>query len=202
MIWVYIASAVFGCAFVVPMLLGALDLEAEVDADFDADLDPGMDLDVETDAGGIADGLLGSVGDFVGSLLSFRSLVMAATFFGLAGIVFSLISSSLVAFVTAVGLGLVAAVVNGQLVQFINRNEASSHLTDRDVQGSSATVVLPLGPDRKGRIRAEVAGQTEYFVALPFKEADAPSFEVGDAVVIVDVQGGTARVAPLPALDA
>jgi len=198
MIWVYIASAVFGCAFVVPMLLGALDLEAEVEADFDAD----VDLDADASIGGAADGLMGSVGDFVGSLLSFRSLVMASAFFGLAGIVFSLISSDLVAFVTAVALGLVAAAVNGQLVQFVNRNEASSHLTDRDVRGSSGTVVLPLGPGRKGRIRAEMAGQTEYFVALPYKEDGAPSFDVGDPVVIVDIVGGTARVAPLPALDA
>ena len=49
MIWVYIASAVFGGAFVIPMMLGGLDLDAEVgDVYMDVgDIDMDMDLDMD-----------------------------------------------------------------------------------------------------------------------------------------------------------
>jgi len=142
MIWLYIAAAIFGTAFVIPMLLGGLDFGADVELE-GLDVDGGLELDGDIDVDGLdldADGVLGGVGDFVASLLSFRSIVMFATFFGLAGTVFSVLDFTEPApLLTAAGLGLFAAALNGQLFRLLKDSEASSQLSE-----VSLTVVAPL----------------------------------------------------------
>jgi len=209
MIWLYIATAIFGGIFVVPMVLGGLDLDVGVDADMDGggdfDLDSGADFDVDVDAGfDVADGgFVETIGDFVGSLLTFRSIVMATMFFGVAGLVFSLFgTNSTVTLIAAIISAIFAAVLNGSIMQFVSGNEASSHLTTSDMQGVQAEVIMPVSPGRKGRIRAQIAGQTEYFVALPWKGRDgAASFDAGDAAVVVEIDNGTAMISPLRSLE-
>ena len=91
MIWLYIATALFGGAFVVPMILGGIDFDADV-GEFDmdvGDVDVDVDLDMDVDIG-----LTGAIGDFVMSLLNFRSIVLASTFFGLSGIVFTVLDTN------------------------------------------------------------------------------------------------------------
>lgn len=205
MIWLYIASLVFGGAFVVPMILGGLDFDADVgELDLDVDMDVGADVDI--DAGGIevtdlemdagASGLADTVGDFVSSLLNFRSIVLGATFFGLSGIVFTVLDTNvLVALITALVLGFVAAAVNSGLTTFVLGHQQSSHVTMSDVQGLSAKVMLPIAADRRGRVRAQIAGQTEYFTALPHKPDH--SFEPGETVVVIEIENGLAKVASL-----
>lgn len=203
MIWMYIASAVFGGAFVIPMLLGGIDFDTDVGeldmgdiGDLDAgDVDLGDvgDLDVEFDADA---GLSGAIGDFVGSLLSFRSIVMALCFFGLTGIVFSVLDTgAALTLVTALVLGFVAASVNSGLTNFVMNRQQSSHVTLAEMRGLSAEVMLPIADGRKGRVRAQIAGQTEYFTALPYKAGY--SFEPGETVVVIEVDRGMAKVASL-----
>ena len=202
MIWIYIASLVFGAAFVVPMVLGGMDFDADVG---DLDLDVDIDVDVggaELDAGGDLDmdggtaGMTGAVGDFVASLLNFRSIVLGATFFGLSGVVFTVLDTSvIVAFITALVLGFVAAAVNSGITTFVLGHQQSSHVTLREMKGMSAEVMLPIADDRRGRVRTQIAGQTEYFTALPYKAGY--SFEPGETVVVIEIDGGMARVASL-----
>lgn len=230
MIWVYIASAVFGGAFVIPMFLGGLDFDTGVDIDGGgADIDGGLDTDFDTDFGDMdgavdgamdiesasdvgpdidvtdlsSDGLYDSVGEFASSLLSFRSLVFAMTFFGLSGAVFTWLGANVIlALAIALCLAFFAASLNSVLMQFVNRKEVSSHVTNADMRGTNAEVVLPVAAGRKGRIRAIVAGQTQYFVALPFgSKHNDHSFEAGDPVVVVDIQGGTALISPMKSLE-
>lgn len=219
MIWVYIASAVFGGTFVIPMFLGGLDLDGGVDIDgggtdvdgfdgIDGDIeveidspgDAGPDIDV-TDVSGAA--MYESVGEFASSLLSFRSLVFATTFFGISGAIFTLLGANvLVALVLAILLGLFAASLNSVLMQYVNKKEVSSHVTMADMRGVNAEVVLPVAADRKGRVRATVAGQTQFFVALPFGAQNADqTFAVGDPVVVVEVDNGTAMISPVRSLE-
>lgn len=193
MLWLYLAAAVFGGAFVIPMLLGALDLEGDIDFELDADADLDMDLD--------ASGGLGELGDFLGSLLSFRSIVFGSLGFGAGGLALTLFDTNAVGtLIGAVILGLFALVSNTVGMRWLLRTESSSHLTVRDMQGSIAQVVLPLAPGRRGRIRAEIGGATEYFTALPLRD-DSDEFEIGEQVVVVEIENGTAKVARLKELD-
>lgn len=213
MIWLYIASAVFGGAFVIPMLMGGLDFDADVgevdmdiggDVDFDmdvgADIDSGIDVtDLDMDAG--HGGITGAVGDFVASLLNFRSIVLGFAFFGVSGIVFTVVGTNvLLAFITALVLALVAAAINSGITTFVLGHQQSSHVTMRDVRGASAEVLLPISDGRRGRVRTQIAGQTEYFTALPYKSGH--SFEPGEEVVVVEIDGGMAKVASLRELGA
>ena len=200
MIWLYIASTVFGGTFVVPMVLGGLDFDADVG---DLDMDVGDVGDLDMDVGDVGDldmdvdtGLTGAVGDFVMSLLSFRSIVMACTFFGLSGIVFTVLDTNvLLTLLTSIVLGFVAASVNSGVTKFVLNRQQSSHVTLREMQGVSAEVMLPIADDRRGRVRAQIAGQTEYFTALPFKPG--VTFEQGETVVVVEIQEGMALVVSL-----
>ena len=176
MIWLYIASLVFGAVFVVPMVLGGFNFDADI-GDIGADSGGVGDLDMDVDATGIA----GAVGDFVGSLLNFRSMVLGSTFFGLSGMIFTVLDTPVVAtLITALGLGFVAAAANSGITTFVLGRQQSSHVTLSEVQGMSAEVILPIAEDRRGQVRAQIAGQTEYFTALPFKPDY--SFEPGEIV--------------------
>ncbi|MGK0226744.1 MAG: hypothetical protein ACKVIQ_01395 [Acidimicrobiales bacterium] len=191
MIWLYIASLVFGAVFVVPMVLGGFNFDADI-GDIGADSGGVGDLDMDVDATGIA----GAVGDFVGSLLNFRSMVLGSTFFGLSGMIFTVLDTPVVAtLITALGLGFVAAAANSGITTFVLGRQQSSHVTLSEVQGMSAEVILPIAEDRRGQVRAQIAGQTEYFTALPFKPDY--SFEPGEIVVVIEIDDGLAKVASL-----
>ncbi len=200
MFWLYLASLVFGAVFTVPMILGGLDLDADVgdlDVDVDVDIDASnLDLGDGMELDGDTSGLTGAVGDFVSSLLNFRSIVLGLTFFGLSGIILSALgTSTALTLVTAIVLGFVAAAANSTLTTFVLGRQQSSHVTMREVTGMSAQVMLPIAADRRGRVRAQIAGQTEYFTALPHNPEHA--FEPGETVVVVEMVDGLARVASL-----
>lgn len=191
MIYVFIAALVFGGAFVIPMILGGLDTEIDIGGDFD-----GGDLDLDTDTGLDGDSALDAVGSFVSTLLSFRSIVFFTFFFGFTGVLFRFLSvGAITTLVVALGLGAVAAVLNAQLFGYLRRTGSSSQRLARDIEGHSAKVVLPISGGQKGRIRADLSGQPTFMVAVPY--TGNGSFGVGDSVVVVEVQNGTARVAAL-----
>ena len=208
MIWVYLAALVFGGVFVVPMLLGGLAVDADFGADFDGDVDLDIDsdfeLDSDTDFGTDieASGSFGSVGpldalgDFVASLLSFRSTVFFLFFFGFSGALFNALGiNGLSTLVSALALGLFASVLNTQLFRYLKKSASTSQRLNRDIEGHSAKVVLPIGVERKGRIRTDLGGRPTFMVALPF--VGGGRFDVGDSVVVVEVRNGTAMVAGL-----
>lgn len=202
--WFYGASALFGGVFVLLMILGGLDFEGDVDLDFDSDVDFDVDVDIDSpDVDFDTSGVLGDIGQFFASLISFRSLVFFAAFFGLIGLAFEFLTDSnvLTTFLAALVGGGFAAVVNGQLFKYLKGSEASSELSNRQIAGRAAQVVIPLGPSRRGRIKADIDGQPHFLVALPFKEKEDMHFDVGDSVVVVEVHNGTALVAPLPGLE-
>jgi len=202
--WFYGASAIFGGVFVLLMILGGLDFEGDVELDFDSDVDFDVDVDVDgPDFDLDADGVMGDIGQFFASLISFRSLVFFAAFFGLIGLAFEFLtdSAAITTFLAAFGGGAFAAVINGQLFKYLKGSEASSDISNRQLSGRAAHVVVPLGPARRGRIKTEIDGQPHFLVALPYKASDDKHFDVGDSVVVVEVNNGTALVAPLPGLE-
>jgi membrane protein implicated in regulation of membrane protease activity len=205
MIWIYIAAAIFGGGFVLPALIGSLDLDTDADFDFDTDIDVDVDMDLDADADFDGDasfaGTVGGIGDWVASLLTFRAFIFFSAFFGAAGIVLTVLSySEPVPLVTALALGGFAGVVNARLMRYLKRSEMTSHVSDQELSGTTARVVLPIGQERRGRVEIDLGGQPTYMVALPYRR-DADELAPGDQVVVVEVRQGTAYVTPLPSFE-
>ncbi|MDH3295172.1 MAG: YqiJ family protein [Acidimicrobiia bacterium] len=222
--WIYLASAIFGGSFLIPMVLGGL--ASDVDVDFDTDVDVDMDVDLELD-GDLADaasgeavealdgaqldepgsGTTSTIGAGVdatqaifSSILSFRSLVFFAAFFGVAGLVFGFLGySTVVTAVTALALGLIAALANSTLWGLMKSSELSSLVRERSFEGRPAVVTVPIELGRRGRIRIEMAGQPHYLVAEAIDGEEA--LAAGRSVLVVEIERGVAKVAALPELE-
>jgi len=141
----------------------------------------------------------GSHGDGVLSFLSLSSIAFVLTFFGLTGLVSNALGASTVlAFVLAVVLGFGTGIMNSAAFRWIRRNSASSDVSNRELEGSIARVVLPVDAQHRGRITVRIAGAREQMTA---DTADGSVMSVGEKVVIVEVVNGVAMVASLdPAL--
>lgn len=212
---IYLISALVGWPFILLFIFfgGAdadadveLDLDTDVDLDFDADADfevdadADFDTDAELDTSGLS--AVGSgVADFVGSLLSFRSAVFGAAFFGTTGILLGLVeTNALVTLIAAIAVGAAAWVGNSMLWRWLKKSMVGSSLTNRQIQGSTGKVVLPIDEAAKGRVALDIGGQPVYYVAKPFHKDRGDQFAVGDEVVVIEVQEGTALVARLDSL--
>lgn len=179
---VFSFAAIFGGLLVLVFLFGG-DFDADADVDFDVD----GDIDVEGPAGSALSVLAG--------IFSIRNIVFFAAFFGIGGLLFELVGAGgVVAFVLAAGVGFGAAIMNHRLVRYIRNTDSDSTVTDDRIAGSMAQVVLPIGAERKGRVTADVDGHRINLVALPYRPTEDSMFEVGDQVVIVSVENGSAYV--------
>lgn len=200
MVWTYLIALIVGGVFTVPVFFGGLDLDTDSDFDFDADVDLDTDLggDLDTDADL-------SVGDsdfaeFAAGILSFRSIVFFLFFFGLTGSALRFFGSGEpFVIVAAVILGLMAAMANSALLQWLRNGETSSQLTNEQLVGARAQIVIPPGAGGRGRVRAIVDGQPRMYSAQAYRTNSDQIYSVGDKVVVIEIDNGTALVAPLPA---
>jgi membrane protein implicated in regulation of membrane protease activity len=206
----YLASAIIGWAFVGLFLFGGIDgdvdadLDADLDADFDADFDADVDVDADLD-GDIAaagSGFASSIAAAGLSLLSFRSIMFFLAFFGLTGILLNIIDASFLAtLVAAIGVGVFAWVFNSFVFRALKVADVSSTLRKSDLEGALGQVVLPINPGHRGRISIEVGDQHRYLTARPHERAGQSSFAVGDPVVVVGLDKGTALVTAVDVLE-
>jgi hypothetical protein len=191
MLGVYWLATLVGWPFVAFFLFFGGDVDADIDMDADFDVDPGGDGELAVAQGG---GLLSAVVSF----LSFRSLVFFASFFGLTGLLLTWADTNgVLTFVAAVGVGAFASWVNHRLLRYLKASSSDSTIHDRDVAGSPAEIVLPVGPGRKGKITANVLGHRLQFTASAYDTSDGRVYGVGDSVVIVEVDEGVAKIAAL-----
>lgn len=221
MMWIYVAAALFGGVFLVPMLLSGLDIGGGADLDggeIGADLDvDGLEIDgPELDGPEVGDGALvgadgsggaeadlggGPLGAVFASLLSFRTVVFFTAFFGTAGLVLSWLDySSIVTFLSASLVGGFAGSANSVLFGLVKNSESTSQVTDRILQGRTAVVVLPMDGAHPGRIKIDLGGQPQYMVARPVDDGTEQQFDVGASVVVVEIENGTAMVTSLAEL--
>jgi membrane protein implicated in regulation of membrane protease activity len=190
---VYGFFAVVGGVLALVMLFGGSDTDTDFDADFDADLDLDTDADLELSG----DDLTSGVGSVLQSIFSFRTLVFVAAFFGITGVVLPLTGAGgVTTFIAAVGVGGLAGVINDRLIRYVKSTSGGIGDRTRNISGLAGRVSLPMASGRRGQIQVEVEGQTLKLVAEPYLD-DGTSFERGDQVVVVQVDNGVARVAPL-----
>ncbi len=200
MFGIYVFTAVFGWVITAALLVSGADLDVDIDSGVDLDLGPDLDMDLESDLH--PDHSWGAEGvGLLSGLLSFRSLVFFAAFFGLTGVVLTWIGSGpLLTATTAVALGLFAAYVNARLMRFLQGSDTDSLIADDRITGHLARVVVPVGPSTRGRVEVDLDGQPLQLVARPFSTSTERNFRRGEQVVVVEVDEGVALIAELSAL--
>ena len=195
MFGVYLFAAVVGWPFVLFFLFFGGDADADFDLDIHADLD--LEADFDADVGLDHGGGLG-VGDF----LSVRGVAFGLAFFGLTGIVLDMLDANLVlGLLAALAVAALAVVLNARLVLYLKESSSGSVMSDRELQGALRKVVISIDDASKGRIAVDHHGQRLYFVAKPFRAGKGRSFAVGEQVVVIEVDRGTALVSAMESLE-
>lgn len=203
MLAVYLFALIVGGGLLVFSLIagddGGPEAGVEIEGDFDADLD--ADADLESASAG--ESVLGG-GDWMllQGLFSLRTLLYLFAGFGATGTLFHLLTdaSPVVSFVWAVGTGVVAALAATALYGWVRGTGSGEVPMDSGyLTGATARVLLPVEQGRRGKIVALHAGREVQLLARlhTADDADCPR---GSEVVIVDVDGETALVTPLPQL--
>lgn len=200
MLAVYLFALIVGGGLLAFSLIAGDDggHEVEIDGDFDADLDADG---IESASGG--DPALGGADwMLLQGFFSLRTLLYLLAGFGATGILFHLLTdaSPPVSFVWALGTGLVAALAATALYGWVRGTASGEVPADAEyLRGATARVLLPVEQGRRGKIVALHAGREVQLLARlhTADDADCPR---GSEVVIVDVDGETALVTPLPQL--
>lgn len=181
MLSLYVFSLVLGGGFLVVSLFGG----------------DGGDVDMDVDLG--ADGLEAEGVDQTAAskIFSFRTLVYGLFGFGATGTALTLLGSGFATtLVAALAGGVLTGALVGTIFRYLTSTASGDVLRDRDLVGLTAAVVLPISRDRPGMVAVERGGQRSTLRALPHGAADGEP-EAWNAVVIIEVEGGVVRVAPL-----
>jgi hypothetical protein len=137
--------------------------------------------DTDHGGGGHHDADVGIAWLPVGSL---RFWVFLFTFGGGAGYALAKLgSSSVVAGVGAGAIGWIAGALAVTVIRGMTKGSVSSDVGSDDLVGATATVTLPVAPGQPGKIRVEIKGRAEDFVANVVE--DGGNLPTGTTVLIV-----------------
>jgi hypothetical protein len=184
----YVFALVLGGGFMALSLLGDVAGGGDV-----ADVDLDVDFDVDADAGGGSD-----VNAF--KILSLRTLVYALFGFGAVGTILSQLwggarepQTALFATAGGVATGFIASALFG----FLKRSEVGDRAGDTSFVGLPGVVSLPMGPGSPGQVTV-LRGDRSYRIrALPHDTAGHLDPEAWKEVLVVEMEGGIARVVPV-----
>jgi hypothetical protein len=115
---------------------------------------------------------------------SLRFWVFFFAFGGGAGLALtSLHSSETEAAIGAVGVGWTSGALAVAVVRALTKRSVSSAIAAKELVGVTGTLMLPAGPGKPGKVRIELSGRTEDYVATVVDDGgDLPS---GTPVLIV-----------------
>lgn len=126
-------------------------------------------------------------GDFGLAFAPFGSLrfwVFLLTFGGGAGFALSKLgSSTVVSALGALGIGWVAGVLAVTVVRKMMKNSVSSEVAGAELIGQTGTLTLPIAPGKPGKVRVDIKGRAEDFVANLVD--DSGNLPTGSTVLIV-----------------
>ena len=115
---------------------------------------------------------------------SLRFWVFLFTFGGGAGFALTKLHSSAV--VAAVGAGVIgwfAGALAVTVIRSMTKHSASSDVSSSELVGVTGTLILPAAPGQPGKVRVEIKGRAEDFVANVVE--DGGNLPTGSAVLIV-----------------
>ncbi len=185
----YIFSLVLGGGLLSVSAFGG-DGDSDAHAELGADDVGGMETDVES--GELDHGHAGL------RILSLRTLTYFLFAFGGtgAGLTWFSGASPLAASLVATAAGVVAAVTSAAVFDYLRRTESGRVEGESGFVGLTGQVVVPLGVGGLGKIQVLRGDRSVHLIARPFSAADAAP-EQWRAVVVVEMSGGTALVAPV-----
>lgn len=138
--------------------------------------------DAHHDSGG-GDGDAG-FGLGIAPLTSLRFWVFLFAFGGGAGLALTALGSSqTVAAVGALAVGWSAGALAVTVIRRLTHDSVSSAAAPADLVGATGTLLLPIAPGRPGKVRVDVRGRTEDYVAHLVD--DTGNLPTGAAVLIV-----------------
>lgn len=181
MFGLYLFAAILGVGLILFSILGG---DGEVDAD-------GPELDPDADAGG------GGAAELVLGFFRPRNLTFLLGTFGATGTLLSLVGANpVLTAVLSVAMGLTAMGLTHVTFAWLKRTDsATGVMSDTDLEGSMARVVLPLAPGERGRIACTAGGRELYLTARLAPEVTRP-LAPGSEVIIVRTEAGVAEVVP------
>lgn len=147
----YLAAMAFGATLlIVSLVVGGKDT------------DHGSAGDAHAEGGAS----LGDVGLAWFPVFSLRFWTFLLAFGGGAGFALTKLgSSAAIAAVGAGGVGWIAGALSVAAVRSLTKHSVSSALSTVDLIGASGTLLLPVAAGRPGKVRVDVKGRTEDFVA-------------------------------------
>jgi hypothetical protein len=133
---------------------------------------------------------------------SVRALSYLVAGFGATGLLLSVLTDAAapIAAAWALAVGLTAASASALAYRWLRQSESGLMARTSDhLVGLAARVVLPVTRVHRGKVAAVVAGREVELIARLFEGSD-PDCPRGSTVVIVDMAGDEALVAPAPML--
>jgi hypothetical protein len=126
---------------------------------------------------------------------SLRFWVFVFAFGGGAGLALTALGSSeAVTAGGAVGIGWVSGALAVAIIRSLTKKHVSSQVGAAELVGTTGQLLLPAGPGKPGRVRVEIKGKTEDFVATVVE--DGGDLPTGSQVLIVaEGERGTLLVA-------
>ncbi len=191
MLGVYLFAMVVGVGLLLFSILGGGDSDTDA-PDLDADFDADVDVDVGAELSPI-----GAVGDLVVGLFRPRNLTFLLAAFGTTGALLTWTSGDsggTLALALVMGVG--AWFLSHGVFTWLRRTDSSvDALHDRDLDGSIATVTLPIAPGSRGRITIVAAGRQTYLTAR-LEPGVTEALPIGTEVLIRRTDNGVAEVIP------
>jgi membrane protein implicated in regulation of membrane protease activity len=115
---------------------------------------------------------------------SLRFWVFFFTFGGGAGLALTKLATGTVpSAVAAAGIGWVSGALAVTIVRHMTKTQVSSEIVGAELVGLTGTLTLPIGPNKPGKVRLEVKGRSEDFVANIVE--DGGNLPTGSTVLIV-----------------
>lgn len=194
---IFLFSLILGGGLLGISLLG--DLFGGADADFDTD------FDADPEAGLVPDsGLDAPSTDVAGAVKIFtiRNLTYFLFGFGAVGWLLVELGPALplgVVTAAAVGSGVLAAGLAAWLFGWLRATESGGQAGESSFVGCEGRVILPVGHGKAGQIMVLRGDREHELRALPFDQR-ASEPERWLSVVVIEMDGGTARVSPMEAL--
>jgi hypothetical protein len=117
-------------------------------------------------------------------ITSLRFWVFFFAFGGGAGYALMKLSSSETeAAVGAIGIGWVSGAMAVAIVRSLTKRSVTSAISEAELVGATGTLLLPAGPTKPGKVRIEIKGRTEDYVATVVE--DGGDLPTGTSVLIV-----------------
>lgn len=184
---IYGLCFIVGGVFVLLAAVGGLD-GVDVATDFDFDVEASANID-DIDGGTQIDQTLRLLRNrWWLPFLSLRFWTFALCFFGLTGLLITLVQPNLAGWLgalIAVMMGLFCGLVAALVLRSLGRRSVSSLIRPEELTGQIATVEIPFGTHSRGKVRLSMGGSTVSFFAVTQEDRE---FSAGETVLVVGME--------------